>query len=426
MVPGGKDPAMTEKMHQKIHDFVRKDFTPHFGELAGRFGTNRLWRRARQAGSELWLDTGSITSVSRLWTDEFTALTTNNSLLNKEIQAGAYDALVPEAVKLLADAKLTEHQRTLELAFILNAYHGLRLVEQFDAYVSVEEHTDLAHDVDAAVACAKRYHAICPQRFIVKIPLTPAGLLATRRLAAQGVPVNHTLGFSARQNYVAARLARPQFVNVFMGRLNAFVADNDLGDGRLVGERATMASQRLVRQLSQAGRTPARQIAASIRNGRQVRDSLGVDVLTIPPSSAEDFLHPGFEDDELIDRTGVDFQPTFAHGVDPATARLETLWDVDEKLIACLDALEAEDLDSMGPGDLVAFFASRGCGDLLVRWSDKQIAASAAEGKIPKLHNWRAALAEKSIGLDSLMNLAGLLSFAADQNAMDNRVAGFL
>ena len=416
----------TTHLHDRIADFTRKDFRPHFGELAGSFGTNRNWRRMRALGSELWLDTGNITSVSHLWTDEFTALTTNNTLLNKEIQSGAYDALVPEAAGALAEADLTERERLLELAFILNAYHGLRLVEKFDALVSVEEHTDLAHDVDAAVATAKRYHAICPERFIVKIPFTPAGLLATRRLSADGVPVNHTLGFSARQNYVIARIAKPQFVNVFMGRLGAFTADNELGDGKGVGERATIASQRVVRELREAGQTPARQIAASIRNGRQVADCAGVDVLTIPPKSAKDFLYPGYEDDQLTDRTGFDFQPTFAAGVDPSAIGFDTLWDVDDAVVACVDALENEDLDAMSPADLVSFFASHGCGDVLPAWSAEQIATSAAEGKIPKLDNWREALAGKAIGLDALMNLAGLLSFAADQKSMDDRVAGVL
>ena len=111
----------------------------------------------------------------------------------------------------------------LELAFILNARHGLRLVEQFDAYVSVEEHTALANDVETAVEVARRYHEICPERFIVKIPFTPAGLLATRRLSDEGIAINHTLGFSARQKYVIARVGRPAYVNVFMGRLGSFV-----------------------------------------------------------------------------------------------------------------------------------------------------------------------------------------------------------
>ena len=59
---------------------------------------------------------------------------------------------------------------------------------------------------------------------------------------------------------------------------------------------------------------------------------------------------------------------------------------------------------------------------MLVRWSDKQIETSSKEGKIPKLENWKGALGDKSIGLDSLMNLAGLNSFATDQQAMDARV----
>jgi transaldolase len=49
-------------------------------------------------------------------------------------------------------------------------------------------------------------------------------------------------------------------------------------------------------------------------------------------------------------------------------------------------------------------------------------ATSTKEGKIPKLENWKDALADRAIGLDSLMNLAGLNSFVADQKAMDERV----
>jgi transaldolase len=221
-----------------------------------------------------------------------------------------------------------------------------------------------------------------------------------------------------------ARIGKPQYVNVFMGRLGAFTSANDLGDGKGVGERALMASQRVIRELREAGQTPARQIAASIRNGQQVADSAGVDVLTIPPSSAKDFLYPGLG--ELANRTTTDFKPLFADGVDPSAVRFDTLWDVDDALVACIDTLEAEDLDAMTPDALVTFFHDHACGDLLPRWSEDQIATCAAEGKIPKLETWREALAAKTIGVDSLMDLAGLLSFTADQQAMDDRVAGLL
>ena len=58
-----------------------------------------------------------------------------------------------------------------------------------------------------------------------------------RRLRERGIDVNLTLGFSARQNLFATEIARPNYVNVFLGRLNAVVADNELGSGENVGER---------------------------------------------------------------------------------------------------------------------------------------------------------------------------------------------
>lgn len=409
-----------------VREFVRKDFTPHFGQLTESFGSQPLWRRLRELGSELWLDTGSIDDAERLWTQELSALTTNNTLLNREVQTGAYDSLIVEAAKMLAGYDLDERERMLEIAFILNSHHGLRLVERFDARVSVEEHTDLAGDVDAAVEYARRYHAICPERFIVKIPLTPAGLLATRRLAKEGVPVNHTLGFSARQNYVVARIGGPEFGNVFLGRLNSFVLDNGLGDGAYVGERATLASQAVIRNLRNTYGVPTRQIGASFRAGGQVDSLAGIDVMTIPPKVAEEFLSAGASPGQIDDRTGQDYRPSLAEGVDPAAVRLETLWDVAPELPACVGAAEKEGLDGFSGEDLVRFFGDHGCGDVLVPWSAEQIAVSAAEGKIPRLDNWQEALAGKAVGLDSLMNLAGLNSFAADQKAMDDRVADAL
>jgi len=226
----------------EVREFVLSDFSPRFGDVTSEFESSPLWRKLRDVGTELWLDTGSLEESGKLWVREFSALTTNNTLLNKEVQKGQYDDLIAEADKLLAKFDLSERERILEIGFILNAKHGLRLVEKYDAFVSVEEHTDLAHNVKKAIDYARRYHAICPERFIIKIPFTAEGLLATRVLANDGIPVNHTLGFSARQNYLIAAIGKPAYVNVFLGRLNSFVADNNIGPGTYVGEKATLAS----------------------------------------------------------------------------------------------------------------------------------------------------------------------------------------
>ena len=412
-----------EKLIAAVKDFVLRGFNPQASRAAPP--THPLWARMRQLGTELWLDTGSIQEASELWTREFSALTTNNTLLNKEVQSGAYDRLIVEADTLLQRFDLPAQKRKLEMAFILNAYHALRLVERFDAKVSVEEHTDLAFDAAAAIAYAHRFYAICPSRFIVKLPLTPAGLVATRALAGK-VPVNHTLGFSARQNYLIARFAMPSYVNVFMGRLGAFVADNGLGSGAFVGERATLATQKVLRGLRARYGVPSKLIGASTRSGGQIRDLAGLDVMTLPPKAAAEFLQLPLTPDDLADRTGADYKAELNPGVSPRSIALDTLWEVPLGLIAALDSLHANVADRLDEAALAAHLVEHGVKDLLPRWTAPQIAASAAEGKIPKLAHWAKDLAAGTIGLDALMNLAGLNSFIADQHAMDQRVADVL
>ena len=152
-----------------------------------------------------------------------------------------------------------------EIAFILNAVHGLKLVQTFDADVSVELHTNLSWDTDASYQYGKRFAEICPDRFIVKVPLTPEGILAARKLRADGIRINFTLGFSARENYLIAVGAQPNWVNVFMGRCNSFVADAGLGDGTNIGEKATLSSQRTLRRIRSEHGLDVLQIGASRR-----------------------------------------------------------------------------------------------------------------------------------------------------------------
>ncbi|NLF29553.1 MAG: transaldolase [Planctomycetes bacterium] len=413
--------SMTEpdsELGRKAEALVRESHRPEGGE--GRFPSHPLWRRLRELGTELWLDSGDIEEISDVWTREFSGLTTNNSLLNKEIQKGTYDALIERTAEMLdAYPLLTEEDRRLEVAFVLNTHHALRLVERFDAHVSVEEHTVLAGDLAAAINYARRFHALYPTRFYVKMPFSSASLLATRRVSDENVLVNHTLGFSARQNYLITRIGRPLFVNVFMGRLNSVVQANGLGSGEGVGEKAVLASQAVVKSLRQTMGLKTRQIAASLRSGDQVARLAGVDVITLPPRVAREFIDSGIEPGDLRDRTG---EPVDL-GVDDAAAAerigLPALWDVDERVVRCADALEQERLATFTPVRLEGFFQRHDCADLLVRWSDQDVALSAEEGKIPSLDHWRARLESGEIGLDSLMNLAGWNSFRADQEAMD-------
>jgi transaldolase len=319
---------------------------------------------------------------------------------------------------------MDDRQLLLEIAFILNAYHGLRLARTFNANVSVELHTDLADDVERSIAYARRYHELSPDRFIVKLPLTPAGLVAVRGLSASGIPVNFTLGFSARQNYLAALFSRPRYVNVFMGRLNAFVSASGVGDGENVGEKTTLATQRYVRKLRTEGRTPSKLIGASIRSGAQVAAVIGTDVLTMPPKAAGQYRDSA--PSEVRSRVDDDPEVSTAEGHSVDEFNGESLWAVSDALVKAVNSLLAGDADRVTPDELVSRFAEAGVGDLFPPWSAEDRDTTTDDGKIPVFATWRSRLASKQIGLDALMNLSALCSFATDQKALDDRVRGLI
>jgi transaldolase len=341
-------------------------------------------------------------------------LTTNNSLLNSEIQNGQYDTLIPQGSKIASHLEPDHCVR--EIAFILNARHGLNLVEQFGCLVSVELHTDVAHDVAASIEYGRRLHEICPQHFVVKVPLTPAGLIATREMRREGIAVNLTLGFSARQNYVATTLANPSYVNVFLGRLNAYVADNGLGDGHLVGEKATLASQQEVSAFARGlPQSQTRQIAASIRDPRQLEALAGVDVITIPPQVARD-VPSNYTGPWRARRYDTHTTPD----IGAEKACLGKLWTVaaEERKFVEQMILHAP----QSPEELTGAARDHGLADLLPEFSKDQLNAIASDGKIPEHQRWRKAIMRNEVAIDSLLTMAGLADFAAAQEQLDARI----
>jgi transaldolase len=411
---------------EKVAALVREGFVHEFGKPRPEIRESRVWKKVRDTGSRLWLDTGDIDEASRLWSSEFDALTTNNTLLNKEVQKGIYDDLIRKAASAIKEVVPDIDERTwlLEVAFVLNASHGLSLVEHFDARVSVELHTDLANDVKRTVEYGKRFYEICPERFYVKVPLTPAGFLAARKLGEAGIPVNFTLGFSARQNYLAVLLSRPRYVNVFLGRLNSFVMDNNLGDGENMGEKTTLATQREISKLRKERGTETLLIGASMRGGFQVTALAGVDVLTMPPKVAAQYQENPSEG--ISSRVDQDPPLRLAHGVKLDDFNGATLWEIPEAFKTCVENLLKKPIDHWGPDDLQTHFEDAGFGDFLPRWSDDDRETVARDGKIPIYERWKDRLSSGKVGLDALVNISGLYSFATDQKALDARVRSLL
>jgi transaldolase len=405
------------EMSEQIRRFAT-DTAGSFKEESRTFSSDPFWRQLVHTGTEPWLDTGDIDAALELWTAEFTSLTTNNTLLNREVQKGIYDPAIEAAGKLLGELDLDE--QVIEIAFALNAVHGLRLVDAFGANVSVELHTALAHDVERSRSYAHRFHRISPERFIVKVPLTAAGLIATRSLREEGIRVNFTLGFSARQNYLAASFAFPSYVNVFLGRCNAYVANNDLGHGDLVGEKATLASQRAVRDISASTGRRTLQIAASMRDGSQVATLAGVDVMTMPTTVAaearESLKSP------LHSRVDSDYEVTLNEA--GSRARVKVLWEVDPNVRRL--ALELVRKPPAAAEELVERAHTAGAGEMFPRLGREDLEEIAAQGKVPRHAHWAERIGSGELAVDTMLNQGGLASFAADQKQLDDRIRGLI
>lgn len=401
-------------INTRISDYVWKNLSEK--HVTGK--KDPFWESLMKAGTELWLDTGDMDEAEANWSAEMSALTTNNTLLNNEIQKGIYDVFISESKSVVRD--LPQEERVKEIAFILNARHGLRLAQKFGGYVSVELHTDTAHDINAILSYGKRYHELCPEQFIVKVPYTAEGLIGAKLLKDSGVKVNITLGFSARQNVLATRVARPDYVNVFLGRINAYMINNKLGDGSGAGEMAVIASQNWVTGQSAENPWQTKLIAASLRSYNQLELLAGTDVFTMPPKVAA----AGHK--ELSGKFTSRLHENYTISIfDSAKdAHIEKFWAVDNKLLNLAERFAAK-LPATG-SELVHIAHEEGCEDMFPILTKEEKGFIVSEGKIPLHSRWSKKITEGKIAPDTLLTLAGLASFGADQKALDQRIRGII
>ena len=132
----------------------------------------------------------------------------------------------------------------------------------------------------AMIEEGKRLAGVAPN-VVVKAPLTPEGLIATRELAQQGIQVNVTLCFSAVQAMLAAK-AGAAYISPFVGRLD----DQGVDGMELIAE---------IRAIYDNYAFDTEILAASIRTPEHVRRAaiIGADCATIPRAVFRElFKHP--------------------------------------------------------------------------------------------------------------------------------------
>ena len=105
---------------------------------------------------------------------------------------------------------------------------------------------------------------------VVKIPMTPEGMIAVQELESEGIPVNVTLVFSSSQALIAAK-AGATFVSPFIGRL-----DDASNDG--------MRIIRDIKTIFDNYEYDTEIIVASVRHPMHVVEAalIGADICTMP------------------------------------------------------------------------------------------------------------------------------------------------
>jgi len=272
----------------------------------------------RSLGQSLWLD--NITrdlldsgGLQRYASEHgITGLTSNPTIFDEAIgKSKSYDESIARGARegkkgeaLFEELALSDLRRAADLfKRVFDATQGV------DGWVSMELSPLLARDTEGSVAAASRIHAQAQRaNLFVKIPGTPEGIPAIEESIFNGVPINITLLFSAKQYMAAAeaylrgierRIAAGldprvgSVASVFVSRWDKAVADrvpaslrNRLGVA--VGGRTYQAYRKLLtsprwQKLAAAGARPQRLLWASTgTKDPAAPDTLYVEALAAP------------------------------------------------------------------------------------------------------------------------------------------------
>ena len=170
------------------------------------------------AGQSIWLDyidrsmlgTGELDR--RIRDDALTGMTSNPTIFEKALATGtAYDAQLREAAGSRSGWELFELVETDDVRVACDAFAGVhRDTTGHDGFVSIEVSPGAAHDAAATIAEAHRlWRTVDRPNVMIKVPGTPEGCIALRRLIADGLNVNVTLLFAvdAHSRVIEAYLA---------------------------------------------------------------------------------------------------------------------------------------------------------------------------------------------------------------------------
>ena len=286
--------------------------------------------------------------------------------------------------------------------------------------VSLQLHMRLGEDADAAKRVGRSLRRMVPSG-VVKVPFTPQAphcILVARDLEREGIPVNFTSTFSARQVVVIALLADVTLTNIFMGRLNQGLK------AALLGEHIDLAAQRALLSLRREAKTKTLLIVASVREWQTFVHVAGCDVFTAPCDSIRGLLtQREFAAADIKSQLETSYEDRL--GIAPEVLRalpherIARLYTVEPALVQFLRELRAsKEYSALHDGEqLFKRFDQAGFGDIFYA----PTAAERQELRKNKLPDLGAALTQR-LPIDTLYTLLADADFHKFQEEMDTMI----
>lgn len=286
--------------------------------------------------------------------------------------------------------------------------------------VSLQVHMGLVSDPAAAKQIGRYLRRMVPTAF-VKVPFAPHApecFLVARDLEREGIPVNFTSTFSARQAVVAGLLADVTRTNIFMGRLNQGLR------AELLGEHVDLETQRALRRLRRDAGIKTQLIVASMREWESFVRTAGCDVYTAPCGTIRDFLtRSDVSPDDIQSQLETSYEDRLGIVDDVVRKlgheRIARLYRVEPELVEFLREFTAtKEYQNLQDGDrLFRRFDQAAFGDLFHGPSDAEW-QEIRRGKVPDLDSSLT----KRLPLDTLYSLMADADFEKYQEEMDREI----
>ncbi|RXR04386.1 transaldolase [Pseudoxanthomonas composti] len=233
-------------------------------------------------------DTGDFDAIKRLKPVD---CTTNPTLVKKALDLPVYADLIDEQIEWAKGQGKVNDTLVAEVVDRLTVAVGVKLAGLIPGRVSTEVDADLAHDVEATVAKARKFiamyaeHGVDKSKVLIKVASTWEGIEACRQLQAEGIDCNCTLIFNPTQALACAE-ANAFLISPFVGRILDWYKANGQAPAN-IDEDQGVKFVRGVYDTFKRRDIKTVVMGASFRSTEQIEALAGCDRLTISPDLLE-------------------------------------------------------------------------------------------------------------------------------------------